>query len=513
MEKVKELLTKIINKIKNLDKSKKISICIAIVTIVAAIAFGISYAQKNKYGVLYSGLDATDAATVIKLLEDSGVENKIEGNTIYIPKDQIDKLRIELSSSITNGSQGFELMDESSSLSMTDEEFQIKKLRMLQGELEKTIKTFPQVEAARVHITQGQESVFSNETTEGKAAVYVSIKVGQKLDQSQIKSIMSLVSASTINIPKKNVEVIDQNMNLLSEGIYDENGNAINATSSSASRDSEKQISEELQNSIVSMLEGIFGKGKVKVTVNAALNYDTVQKNEVVINPDTVIKSQSKSENTSTNSENSGSPVDNNMTNNSTTIGGVGSSSKEEKTEYEVGKTETTTVTTPGEIKRITAAVAIDGTLSDDVMYNVEKMVSSALGIDADRGDQLTVVDMPFNTDGKDIFADSEDGANGGSAQTTKNFMNYGLIAGVIVLVLAISMVVIFKKKKVVDDVEITEEEPEDLISKLVKEKEAKLEQEINMEKSELSLEDEIKLIVSKNTDETIELIKTWLSE
>ena len=45
------------------------------------------------------------------------------------------------------------------------------------------------------------------------------------------------------------------------------------------------------------------------------------------------------------------------------------------------------------------------------------------------------------------------------------------------------------------------------------KEKEAKLEKEIAMEESELSLEDEIKLIVSKNTDDATELIKTWLSE
>lgn len=260
------------------------------------------------------------------------------------------------------------------------------------------------------------------------------------------------------------------------------------------------------------MLEGIFGKGKVKVTVNAVLNYDTVQKNEVVINPDTVIKSQSKSENTSTNSENSGSPVDNNMTNNSTTTSGAGSSSREEKTEYEVGKTETTTLTTPGEIKKITAAVAIDGTLSDDVMYNVEKMVSSALGIDADRGDQLTVVDMPFNTDGQDIFADSEDGTNGTNG-TVKSFVGYGIIAGIIALVFAVAMIILLKKKKVKEDMEVVEEDQNDLIAKLVKEKEARIEQEIAMEESELSLEDEIKIIVSKNTDEAIELIKTWLSE
>ena len=83
------------------------------------------------------------------------------------------------------------------------------------------------------------------------------------------------------------------------------------------------------------------------------------KKMKVVINPDTVIKSENRSENTTSNgSSSSGSPVDNNMTN-TTESGSNGSSSIEEQIEYEVGKTEITTITSPGEIKTITAAVAI----------------------------------------------------------------------------------------------------------------------------------------------------------
>ena len=279
--------------------------------------------------MLYSGLESTDSAAVIKALEDAGVDTKIDGDTIYVPKEQVDKLRIQLASTITNGSKGFELMDEGSNLSMTDEEFQIKKLRMIQGEIEKTIKTFPQVEDTRVHITQGKESVFSTETTEGKAAVYVSLKPGQELDRSQIKSIMSLVSASTTNIPKKNVEVIDQRMNLLSEGIYDEDGNSINNKEAISSRSAEKQVSSDLQKSILDMLEGVFGKDKVKVTVNAVLDYDTVEKNELVINPDKVIKTESRSQNSSLSENSTGSPVDNNMTTTSSPNNDKSSSSEE----------------------------------------------------------------------------------------------------------------------------------------------------------------------------------------
>lgn len=511
MQKIKEFLTKIISILKNLDKRKKIAICIGIVAIVASIALGVNYKNKNKYAVLYSGLEATDSANVIKSLESSGVDTKIEGDVIYVPKEQVDKLRIELASSITNGSKGFELMDEGSNLSMTDEEFQIKKTRMIQGEIEKTIKTFPQVEDARVHITQGKESVFSKESTEGKAAVYVSLKVGQELDRNQIKSIMSLVSASTTNIPKKNVEVIDQKMNLLSEGIYDEKGNSIDNVEATSSRNSEKQLSNELQKSTLDMLEGIFGKDKVKVTVNAELDYDTVEKNELVINPDKVIKSENRTQNSSLNENSAGSPVDNNMSNNASSDNDK-SSSSEEKIEYELGKTETRTISNGGKIKKLTAAVAINGTVSDDVMANVEKMVSSALGIDNERGDQLTVVAMPFNTDGQNIFDNSDN--NGNKTSTSKGFLKYGLMTGGIALaIVAVIAITMFRKKKSEQEVENNQEVQEDLISKLVKEKEARIEREMAIEESEISLEDEIKVIVSKNTDETIELIKTWLSE
>ena len=229
--------------------------------------------------------------------------------------------------------------------------------------------------------------------------------------------------------------------------------------------------------------------------------------NQVVINPDTVIKSENRSENTTSNgssSSSSGSPVDNNMTN-TTESGSNGSSSIEEQIEYEVGKTEITTITSPGEIKTITAAVAIDGSVSDDIMYNVEKMV--------DRGDQLTVVAMEFNNEGQNIFGDTTDEA---VVPTTKDFIKYGLIAGGVVLAfIALMIILLAKKKKSKNEDEIvnSEEDTNDLIAKLVKEKEAKLEKEIAMEESELSLEDEIKLIVSKNTDDATELIKTWLSE
>ena len=502
IEGIKEFINKSVDGFKKLDKNKKYAIGIGVVAIVLAIIFSFNYSVKNKYGILFSGLDTYDAANISKALEDKGVETKIEGNTIYVPKEQVDRLRLELSSTITNGSKGFELMDEGSSLSMTDEEFQIKKLRMLQGELEKTIKTFPQVEDARVHITQGKESVFTNENKEGKAAVYVALKAGGELDESQIKSIMSLVSASSTNVPKQNIEVIDQNMNLLSEDIYDENGNPIKNVGLASSRSAERELSEELQKSVVSMLEPIFGKDKVKATVNANLNFDTVEKSEIKIDPDKVIKSELRTENSILDSSATGSPVDNNMTNT-----GEGensnSTSKEEQIDYEVGRTETKTITTTGEVKRITASVAIDGDITEETLANVEKMVSSAIGMDTNRGDQLSVVAMKFNGQVTDVFADDE--------AMMPDITNIAYIAGglaLLILIIIIS-VLIYRGRKGKEEDEIDEVfesiNNKDIINEISQLRE--------QPKEEITLEDEIKLIVSKDPEEVTKLIKTWIND
>ena len=315
ISKIKEFFKNKNNQFKELKIEKKIAILVGIIAVVLALIFGVKYINDSKYNLLFSGLSSDDATSITEELESESIEMKIEGDSIYVPKDQVDKLRLELSGSLSNGSKGYELMDETSSFGLTDEEFNIKKQRMIQGEIEKSIKTFKQVEDAKVNITQGEQSVFSDEGTPGSAAVTLTLKSGQTLEAAQVRSIMSLVSASSTNIPKQNVEVVDQNMNLLSEGLFDEDGNASGSNGIEIALQAEKELSQQLEKSITSLLEPIFGQGKVKATVNADLNFDNSEITEVVINPETVVMNETRSENKTTEEGSTGGAVDNNMNN------------------------------------------------------------------------------------------------------------------------------------------------------------------------------------------------------
>lgn len=501
-----------------LPKKKKIIIVTALVTLLLAGIFGANYAKANKYAVLFSGLDSNDATVVTKELESRKIETKIKGDSILVPKGDVDKLRMELSSNISNGSKGFEIMDSGSSFGMTDEEFQIKKQRMMQGEIEKTIKVFPQVQSARVHITQGEESVFANETVPGKAAVYLELNPGQTLKQDQVISIMSLVAASTQNIPKQNVEVIDQNMKLLSDGLIDDKGNIHTNSLSEVDEamKAEKDLSRDLERSIRGLLEPIFGEGNIKASVNADLDFDSSEKTEIIIDPNKVITKESKSTSKYSEKQNSGGAVDNNMNNISETGKGTDEDTQQE-IEYQTGKTETKTIKAKGGINKITASVAINGTLTSAELRNVEEMVANAVGMETRRGDNVKVVSMGFGSGEEDT---STFGVIKSAISKDKSLGMVLTIAGalsVIILLLIIGTIIymIIKKKKESSELNYVEEDDElELINKKLEELEQnRLNSNEEEDEESISLEDEVKQFAAENPDQVTDLVNSWLNE
>lgn len=506
---------------KSLKKENKVAIYVGAGGLVMASVLGTAYVMNNKYDVLFTGLDDIDANNVVKQLESENIEVKIEGSTIYVPKKQVDKLRLELSSTITNGSQGFELMDNSSSFGMTDEEFKLKKQRMIQGEIEKTIKTFPQVESARVHITQGEESVFAKDATPGSSAVYINLKPGRNLTESQVASIISLVSASSYNIPKANVEVIDQNMNLLSEGMFDEKGNYNsnkNLSELDTARKAEKEYNEDLKSAIKELLEPIFGPGKVRVSVNTDLNFDTEDKKVLVVDPNRVAIKEYKSENSNTQGNESNSPVDNNMSPQGQANPNT-SESLETDIDYITGQSETVTSVAKGGIRSISTSVVIDGIQDAQTLAMVEQMVQTAVGYNANRGDRVSVVSMQFSNEieeAQKALAEKEK-----KEAMIRTAVIAGGVLGTVLLVALIVAIINKKKKKAMEEAgvdtldDITNDE---IIASAI----AEVEDAVNnfSETSRFedddktkSLDEEIKDFATKNPDQMVELLKIWLNE
>ncbi|WP_300386290.1 flagellar basal-body MS-ring/collar protein FliF [Clostridium sp.] len=515
MNKLKETFNKLWIRFKAFSKGIRIAIIATMAAVLIAMVSLVFYNSSTKYKVLFSNLDPNDSQLIISQLTDKGVDMKIEEQTILVPKDSVDKLRLELAPNLSGGSQGYELLDESSSFGMTDEEFNLKKLRAQQGELEKTIKSFPQVDTVRVHITPSKDSVFVNDKEPGKAAVYLKLMPGNKLDGGQVKSIVALVAASSDNIPEESVQVIDDNMNLLTKDLESSNGIGVTSELIGTQYELKKKYEEDIQKSIVKLLEPVVGKNKVQSSVNVELDFDSKQKTETIIDPNKVIVSQQtiKEINGLSGSDTtSGSVVDNNMQNTIDENTNTTNSSREEvKTNFESSKTEVQTISAPGEVKRLTASVFIDGNLDQNIQNAIEKAVSNGIGIKSERGDSISIVGMTFDPLTKEENQNQIDLINEILAKEQKNkLIIYSIIGGLATLILLVSLIIRRKKKNdkekqnlldvVIDDGNLAEEEMAPTI-------------DFDSINPKIQMENDIKKYAIEKPDQVTEIIKSWLNE
>lgn len=502
------------NRWEGYTKSRKAALIVLFVGILIGVSYLFVYMTSTKYGLLFSNMDSKDANTIVQKLKAEKIPTKVSGSSIYVPKDQVDELRMEMLSTVTfnGGTNGFELFD-SSKFGITDMEMKVNYQRALEGELERTIKSFSQVDGARVHLVLPDDSTFVNDTSSAKASVTLSLKPGEQLSQNQVKAITALLSGSVKNLKQEDVQVMDNNMNLLTENAGDTTG----VNTSEKQQTVKKAFEVNLENSIKSMLEAIYGKDKAKVKVFADLNFDSTEKDIIKFDPVGVIKSQQKSINgylTGTGSTSS-SPVDNNMNNTigtSTTTNGTGSS--EEITNYEISKTEEKIITAPGAINKLSTSVVIDGNIDNNAKMMVNNLIQGAIGYNAQRGDAIFVEGVPFNTSAAASAAKDIQDINNAKAQQAKlnQYKTYGYVAAAAIIFI-IFIIILLKalnksKKKDMERINAIFNEPvldaETIVPKSI---------DLNITNENENVENQIKNYASKKPDQIIDIIKSWLSE
>lgn len=519
MKKLLEKIKTLFDKFKSKSKKIKIISSLALVSVIIAIIISVMHVSSNKYAILFSDLDANDAKNVVEYLTKQKVDSKLDSstNTILVPKSEVDRLKLELSPTLKSGSTGYELMDNQSSFGMTDEEFKIKKKRMLEGEIEKTIKSLDPIDNAKVSLTEATDSIFVKESTPGTASVTLKIKEGNTLNDEQVQSIVALVSSSAKNIPKENVSVVDQNMKWLTKDLNSDETEEVSSETISKQQKAQNDYEEKLQSAIVELLEPIVGKNKIKAHVNVKLDFDSKQKTQTTVDPNKVIVSQQtiKEVNKDGNLDNTTteSPVDNNMSNEITDENLNSTSTRDEqKTNYDTGKSETKVISAQGEVKRLTASVVIDKALTPEEVMTLQDVVSNAIGLDELKGDKVSVVGMEFDKTEKENAKALVDQMNQEEEANKKNLM---MIAGGVLGALIIGLLTVFVIKKRKKKKEEEEQLLDTLIDDTIVPKEPDsfdpIEFEVKTKKSHL--ENEIKKYATEKPDQVVEIIKSWLTE
>jgi flagellar M-ring protein FliF len=384
--------------------------------LIAFFVFVVARVTSPGYGLLYSGLDPSDSASIVQRLDSQNVPYQLraDGAEILVPQDQVTKLRLSLAGEgiPSGGSIGYEIFDRADALGTTNFVQQINQIRALEGELARTIRSLQQVKTARVHLVMPKRELFTRDQAEPTASVVLVLQ-GGPLDKEQVSAIQHLVASAVPGMKANNVSVIDNKGNLLARGAEDD------GQDSGTLEDMRRSYEMRLTRSIEELLSQTLGADKVRAEVNADLDFNQVTTNTENYNPDgqVVRSTQTVEENDNSQEKQQDNTVSvaNNIPNPPGQQNGAGSNSQsqnqrnEETVNYEISKTTQVEVKHTGTVKRISAAVLVDGTYKPDASGNpvytprsqqeldqIATLVKSAIGFDEKRGDVVQVVNMQF---------------------------------------------------------------------------------------------------------------------
>jgi flagellar M-ring protein FliF len=365
--------------------------------------------------ILYAGLEAREAASVTAKLDAMNVayEAKGDGGTILVPADQVTKLRMELASeNLPAAGVGYEIFDKSDSFGTTAFVQNINQLRALEGELARSIQTIDGIDTARIHLVVPERQLFSHDAQSPSASVV--LKTRGTLDRGQVAAIQHLVAAAVAGLEPARVAIVDDKGDLLAGG---EDKTGAEATAS----DEESQTTsfeDRLRQRIESIVASIVGPGHVRVQVAADMNYNHTSETAETYDPDSkVVRSTQTVEQNATDAGNGSNGAvsvasalpggQQASQGNGTDAAKSNSTRTEETTNYEISKTVKTSTQDGGQVKKLSVAVAVDGSASAggkgdykprsaQEMQEIESLVKSAIGYDKTRGDTVQVVNMPF---------------------------------------------------------------------------------------------------------------------
>lgn len=395
---------------------QRMAVVLGAVGTIGLIVALVYYGSQPEYGVLFSDLKPADAQSIVEKLKTSNVPYKLtnNGTVVSVPSDRVSELRLQMASSgaLSGGHVGFDIFDRTS-FGATDFTQQVNYQRAIEGELARTLEGMNEVESARVHITQPQESLYAEKTQRAKASVMVRMRQDRVLSRERTEAMVSLVASAVEGLDPADVAVMDTQGRLLSSASSASGGDA---GAFSSHLEARRKLEAETAARIVSLIEPISGIGHVRADVAAELDFSQIEQTEEKYDPKSqVIRSQQTSQE-SRNNNNAGAgsvvgvrandPTVANQPVTATKPNPNGDQRTATTTSYEIDKTVKRTIGGGGgRVTRMSVSVVVDyknvagvsTARTNDELTKIQNLVSAAVGIDSNRGDQVVVQTIPFD--------------------------------------------------------------------------------------------------------------------
>ena len=409
-----------------LTLGQRVGVVVVLALAIATIPMLMILGKEPELVVLFSQLDSDDTRAIIQELGKQGVTYEVGegGRTIEVPAERVHELRLQLASVglPESAGVGFEIFDRTG-IGVTPFTQQMNYRRALQGELARTISQISHVERVRVHLVIPEKRLFASEQKPAQAAVVLTLKRGNSLGSTKVQGIVHLVASSVEGLEPSQVTVVDNHGEVLSQNSADED-----AQLTATQIETQRRVEHDLEQRVQTMLDQVLGRDKSVVRVTAPLDFRQVEITEETFDPNSqVVRSENRSQEKvieQGSGAQAGVPgVRSNVPTELKATGGSGPKEAKRKNEtlnYEMNRKVSKIIEPTGAIQQLSIAVLVDGTYeavegaegqpddttgetkyvprSEKEIQDLTLIVKKAVGFSEERGDQIEMVNVPFET-------------------------------------------------------------------------------------------------------------------
>lgn len=399
--------------------ARRLALLGASFVLVASLVAGAAWwAGRPVWETLYVGLDRQDASRIGAALREAGMsfDAASDGQTIFVRAGEGPQARALLAErGLPQGaSGGYELFDKLGSLGLTTFMQEVTKVRAIEGELSRSIQLLRGVRAARVHVVPADQGAFRREKRAASASVVIR---GEGANEAATAAaIRRLVAAAVPGMSVDAVTVLSADGTVLASG---EDGADAGAA---RLRGLEREVAREAESAIRRTLSPLLGADNLQVSVAAALNLDKRRVEETIYNPDSKVERSIRVVRESQSAQNAGQGQATTIERNLPVPGpkpGAGESKgsseeqskREETTNFELSSKRVQTQSDGYAVERLTAAVVVNrmslaavkaggdkpdaGKVAAE-MKEIEALIAQAMGLRAERGDQVKLAAVDF---------------------------------------------------------------------------------------------------------------------
>ncbi|SDN29298.1 flagellar M-ring protein FliF [Janthinobacterium sp. OK676] len=345
-----------------------------------------------------------------------------DSGQVLVPDAMLGKVRMLLASKGVTAQlpAGLELMDKNDPLGVSQFVQDVRFRRGLEGELAQSIMTMDAIASARVHLSIAKSTSFvASDGDKSSASVVVALKPGRTLAPEQIAAVINMVAGSVASLAPTRVSLVDQGGNLLSSHVDLTDG----FDASAAGNEGAKRFQDEIRRNVTGLLGPVIGEDNFKLSVTAAVNNDRVDETLEKYGEAPKVTSEAMREEQERNRTVAGIPG---SLSNRPPAAAVpapadaagaapadgapkpsddGTARKNATTrQYAYDRSITQIKRSRGRLEKLSVAVVLNSAAAPNPktgwtpaeLGNIEKMLASGLGINAQRGDSLSLTALPF---------------------------------------------------------------------------------------------------------------------